>query len=63
MVIRRSFMFDLIAGHPPFDQEEIESVLWRIGSGRMADLQDINCNARLKVNYLSYLWFKSRNEF
>jgi len=44
-----SFMYDLIAGHPPFDQEETDSVLWRIGSGRTTNLQDINCNARLKA--------------
>ena len=44
-------MYDLIAGHPPFDQEEIASVLWRIGSGQTTSLQDIDCNARLKVNF------------
>lgn len=47
-----SFMFDLIAGQAPFHQEEVDSILWRIGSGQItSSLQDINCNSRLKVQY------------
>lgn len=42
-------MFDLIAGSPPFHQEEVDSILWRIGNGQTTSLQDVNCNARLKV--------------
>ena len=46
-------MFDLIAGQAPFHQEEVDSILWRIGSGQItSSLQDVNCNSRLKVRYL-----------
>lgn len=45
----RSFIYDIISGYPPYNQEEIDSVFWRIGSGYTVSLQDINCNTRLKV--------------
>lgn len=53
----RSFMYDLIAGSPPFHQEEVDSILWRIGSGQTTSLQDINCNARLKVWFWKMNWY------
>ncbi|EFX68595.1 hypothetical protein DAPPUDRAFT_329955 [Daphnia pulex] len=44
-----SFMYDLISGSPPFHQEHVDSILWRIGNGQTTSLQDVNCNARLKA--------------
>ena len=44
-----SFMYDLIAGCPPFHQEEVDSILWRIGSGQTTQLGETKCNDRLKV--------------
>ena len=54
-------MYDLIAGHPPFHQEEIDSVLYRIGRGQTVDLSELNCNTRLKVNHLITLYFTKKN--
>lgn len=48
-------MFDLIAGQAPFHQEEVDSILWRIGSGQTTSLQDINCTSRLKVRLVHVL--------
>lgn len=45
-------MYDLISGSPPFHQEHVDSILWRIGNGQTTSLQDVNCNARLKVLHL-----------
>ena len=56
-VTRRSFMYDLISGSSPFHQEQVDSILWRIGNGQTTSLQDVNCNARLKVKYFTSFFF------
>ena len=42
-------MYDLIAGSPPFHQEEVDSIVWRIGTGQTTQLIETKCNDRLKV--------------
>jgi hypothetical protein len=50
-------MYDLISGSSPFHQEQVDSILWRIGNGQTTSLQDVNCNARLKVINISLDFF------
>lgn len=50
-------MYDLISGSPPFHQEQVDSILWRIGTGHTTSLQDVKCNARLKVNYTNEFYY------
>lgn len=49
-------MYDLISGSPPFHQEQVDSILWRIGTGHTTSFQDVKCNARLKVKPFHLLY-------